>query len=299
MIKIFSVIVTYNGLKWYDRCFGSLQNSSMPVSVVVVDNGSTDGTVDYIRCRYPEIVVLQQDENLGFAKANNVGMRYAMDHGADYVFLLNQDAWLVQPDVLERMVAISVSHPEYAVLSPLQLYGNGQRIVYETKYYASQNRNKEMDWISDSYFNRLRDVYDTQYVCAASWLLPIHTLKMIGGFDPLFFHYGEDDNYIQRVKYYGCKIGICSQVNVCHDIENRSSDYTEKNLDWKKYLLIRYCDINVEYDFSAILRSLWIKMLFQLLRLQRKHIKKSYSEYRFLKERRKEIEESRSRNRRK
>jgi len=173
MIKIFSVIVTYNGLKWYDRCFGSLQNSSIPVSVVVVDNGSTDGTVDYIRCRYPEIVVLQQNENLGFAKANNIGMRYALDHGADYVFLLNQDAWINEKNTISELVRISKENPQYYILAPLQQYAVSGRIERETLYHFYDDAISGNDYLSDVYLHQVKDDYESSYACAACWLLPI------------------------------------------------------------------------------------------------------------------------------
>ena len=91
-MKVFVIIVTYKGKRWYDRCFGSLRQSTIPLQTIVVDNASNDGTVDYIRENYPEIYLIESKENLGFGKGNNLGLRYALDHGCDYVFLLNQDA---------------------------------------------------------------------------------------------------------------------------------------------------------------------------------------------------------------
>ena len=158
MTKVFAIIITYNGLKWYDRCFGNLRRSTLPITPVVIDNASADGSVNYIREHFPEAIIIEQKENLGFAKANNIGMRYALDHGADYVFLLNQDAWLVQDDCLEQMMSIAEAHPEFAILSPMQLYGDGRQIVHEAKHYAALN--DKDDWVSDAYFNRLQDFYE-------------------------------------------------------------------------------------------------------------------------------------------
>ena len=95
-MNIFAVIVTYNAMhrNWADRCLQSLEESSVPVTSIFVDNCSVDGTRDYIPSRYPQVVWLPQDHNLGFGQANNVGIRYALNHGADYVLLLNQDAAL-------------------------------------------------------------------------------------------------------------------------------------------------------------------------------------------------------------
>lgn len=281
-------------MKWYDRCFGSLRHSTVPVIPVVIDNASSDRSVAYIREHFPEAVVIEAGENLGFAKANNVGMRYALDHGADYVFLLNQDAWLVQDDCLSQMITIVKTHPEFAILSPMQLYGDGEQIVYESKIYAAKN--ERQDWISDSYFNRLKNLYEVQYVCAASWLMPVNTLKMIGGFDPLFYHNGEDDNYMQRVHYHGMKVGVCPKVNVCHDCGGRPKDYNAVTLDWRKYLLINYCNINMNVDFDALLKSKRKTIFFQCLRMNRKLLKISVPEYNYLSEMKQKIEQSRAQN---
>ena len=294
MTKLFAIIVTYNGMKWYDRCFGSLRRSMVPVTPLVIDNESSDGSVAYIREHFPEAIIIEQKENLGFAKANNEGMRYALDHGADYVFLLNQDAWLVQDDCLEQMMSIAKAHPEYAILSPMQLYGDGGQIVHEAKHYAALS--DENDWVSDAYFNRLNDLYEVQYVCAASWFMPVSTLKTIGGFDPLFYHNGEDDNYMQRVHYHGLKVGLCPKVNVCHDCGGRPKDYNANTLDWRKYLLIQYCNVNMNVDFDALLKSKRRTIFFQRLRLNRKLLKVSVPEYHYLMEMREKIERSRAQN---
>lgn len=294
MTKVFAIIITYNGLKWYDRCFGNLRRSTLPITPVVIDNASADGSVNYIREHFPEAIIIEQKENLGFAKANNIGMRYALDHGADYVFLLNQDAWLVQDDCLEQMMSIAEAHPEFAILSPMQLYGDGRQIVHEAKHYAALN--DKDDWVSDAYFNRLQDFYEVQYVCAASWFMSINTLKIIGGFDPLFYHNGEDDNYMQRVRYHGMKVGLCPKVNVCHDCGGRPKDYNVDTLDWRKYLLIQYCNVNTNVDFDALLRSKRRTIFFQRLRLNRKLLKASVPEYKYLKAMQPQIEYSRAQN---
>ena len=88
--KIFIIIATFNGMKWLPKCL----KSTMPYSVIVIDNGSTDGTTDYILSNYPNVNILRQKKNIGFGQANNIGISYALKEGADYVFLLNQDAYL-------------------------------------------------------------------------------------------------------------------------------------------------------------------------------------------------------------
>ena len=72
--KIYLIIVTYNAMKWAEKCFSSLRKSSVPVHTMVVDNGSTDGTQEFNKTHFPEVEFIQSAENLGFGKANNLGI---------------------------------------------------------------------------------------------------------------------------------------------------------------------------------------------------------------------------------
>ena len=244
-MKILTIIVTYNGLRWYDRCLGSLLASTIPVDVMVVDNASMDGSADWIEAHYPGVNLIRSEKNLGFGQANNIGMRYALDNGYDYVFLLNQDAWLHTNDCIERLVNAAGNNPEYMILSPLWLYGSGERLTTGTEVHMIAMRRTGNDYLSDLYLGReLSEVYETDYMPAAAWLLPRTTLEQIGGFDPLFFHRGEDDNYMQRVRYHKGKIGLCAKVCICHDIEDRPANYDSEHENWNKNMLIALADIN-------------------------------------------------------
>lgn len=244
-MKILTIIVTYNGLQWYERCLGSLLRSTIPVDIMVVDNASGDGSADWIAAHYPEINLIRSDKNLGFGQANNIGMRYALDNGYDYVFLLNQDAWLHTKDCIERLVQAAEKHPEYMIVSALWLYGSGERITKGSKLHMIALEGPNNDFVSDMYLGKaLQEVYETDYMPAAAWLLPRKTLEQIGGFDPLFFHRGEDDNYMQRVYYHGGKIGLCAKACICHDIEERPANYDAEHENWNKNMLIALADIN-------------------------------------------------------
>ena len=90
-MKILVVIVTYNGEHWMEKCIGSIMKSGVKADTYVIDNNSTDGTVAAVRVINPEAIIVESKENLGFGRANNIGMKYALDKGYDYVYLLNQD----------------------------------------------------------------------------------------------------------------------------------------------------------------------------------------------------------------
>lgn len=220
MKKVFVIIVTYKGKRWYDKCFESLRKSTIPVEIVVVDNTPGDEDAEYIRTNHPDVHLIKTEENLGFGRANNLGMRYALDNGCDYVFLLNQDTW-IEEDAIDKLVKIAENHPEYGIVSPMHcnttFTGLHMQIGIGKTY-----RNEKL--LSDIYFNTLKDIYETNYVNAAAWLLPRKTLETIGGFCPMIFHYGEDDDYINRVLYHKKKIGVCPSSRIVHDTEFRLDD---------------------------------------------------------------------------
>ena len=112
-MKIFVIVVTYKGHRWYNKCFSSLQKQSIPVQVVVVDNASNDGTIEFIRKDFSEFVLIESRENLGFGRANNIGMRYALEHDCDYLFLNNQCARYVEQQLHGKK--IDVVHSNSAI----------------------------------------------------------------------------------------------------------------------------------------------------------------------------------------
>ena len=219
-LKIFVIVVTYKGMRWYDRCFTSLRNSTIPIQTIVVDNASGDGSAEYIKENYPEIILMESKENLGFGKGNNLALKYAYEHGCDYVFLLNQDAWIEESDMFEKLITLSIKHPDFGIISPIHLSADKKHINM-----ALEHENKKCSWqmLNDLYCeNTLNEIYETNYINAAGWLLPRNTLSTLGGFDPLIFHYGEDDDYQNRARFHGLKIGLCPNVRMVHDHEQRN-----------------------------------------------------------------------------
>lgn len=291
MDKVFVIVVTYNGMEWYERCFSSFRASTISVTIVVIDNNSHDGTVDYIRRVFPEVVVIESPENIGFGKANNIGLRYALDHDADYVFLLNQDAW-IDPDALEILVSIHKRHPEYGLLSPMHL--NVDRTGLVMKFFCRQPNNGKL--IADLYLNQLSDVYNTKYIHAAAWLLPKQTLQTIGGFDPIFPHYAEDDDYLNRLRYHRMRIGVCPAARIVHDHHNRIQSPEAIRYRHRQTMLAEYMDLNHPFHAWVYFRHCVRKMLRNLFRLHTKENKYLKDDLLFLLKNAKEITKHRKQN---
>lgn len=202
MPEIYFIIVTYNAMKWAEKSFTSLRQSSVPVHCIVVDNGSTDGTQKYITSNFPEVELIQSEKNLGFGKANNIGIEKAYQKGADFFYLMNQDAWIFN-DSVEQLLNVYNLHPdkkEIGILSPIHIDGTGKKLdIFLDKYIA---HNFETRLISDLYFQTLQPFYEISFINAAHWFLPKETIEIIGGFNPYFFHYGEDLEYVNRILFH-------------------------------------------------------------------------------------------------
>ena len=121
-----AIVVTYNGEKVIERCLNGLRNSHFPVTVVIIDNASTDSTVEIVKQQFKEMTLIQSRENIGFGRANNIGLKWALENNANFVFLNNQDAW-VKPETIGTAISISQSNPEYGILSPVHFNEAGDR----------------------------------------------------------------------------------------------------------------------------------------------------------------------------
>ena len=214
---ILAVVVAYNSMRWAERCYNSLRTSSVPCDVLMIDNGSTDGTQEYILKNYPEVEVIGTGSNLGFGRANNIGLQRVLDEGYDYCYLLNQDAW-VMPETLEELIAVSQKHPEYGILSPMQMKADCRHMDGNfIKNVLLCKKTKEQYFIEDAYFNQLEEVYEVDFVMAAHWFITRRCLETVGGFSPTFPHYGEDSNFIHRAQYWNFKVGIVPSSKAVHD----------------------------------------------------------------------------------
>lgn len=288
--KLFVIVVTYKGHQWYERCFTSLRESELPVQTIVIDNASNDGTVEYIREHFPEIHLIESKENLGFGRANNIGMRYALNHGCDYVFLLNQDAW-IESNTLNELVRIHKKYPEYGILSPMHLTKEKDHFNI---LFDDGARNYEL--MSDFYFGIKKEVYKVQYVNAAAWLMPRTTLENIGGFDPIFMHYEEDDDYLNRMKYHQMNVGLCANVQVVHDHTTFSNVLSHVQSRREQYILLDLLDLNKPPHTTSYIRYLLRKMLIAILHLRINQFKFLKQEYHFVICKKRDIEKSRTIN---
>ena len=267
--KVYVIIVTYNGMEWVERCLASVPKY---YELVVVDNNSTDATVNFIEKNYPEINLFKEKKNLGFGQANNKGISYALQQGANYIYLLNQDAYL-ENDTIDKLIQVYLKNTNYGILSPIHTNKEKSRLDKNFANYLVYKKNKQ--FYSDFVLDRvIENVYEVPFVNAAGWLIPKKTLSIVGGFDPIFFHYGEDDNYCQRVIFHQLKIGVVPMAKMVHDREERPLEIINKTSDkyfkiLERNFKVKYANINNDNSkkikqFSKQLTKNFIKQLISI-----------------------------------
>ncbi len=221
------VIVNYNVRDFLHNCLQSLQRSlhGMASEVIVIDNHSTDGSVEFLTPLFPEVRFIALKENLGFGKANNIG--FSMSKGR-YVLCLNPDT-LLSEDTMEVMFDYMEQHPDVGLSGCRLLNGDGTfqlacRRGFPTPWVAfTRSFGLQSLFPKSPLFGRynqtFRDVNETYNVDAVSgafMLIRREALEQVQGFDPDFFMYGEDLDICYRITQHGWNVAYVHTTSVIH-----------------------------------------------------------------------------------
>ena len=213
------IVVTYNALPWVEQCLESVRGHD----VVVVDHGSTDGTLELVREKFPAVRVLQQ-ENRGMGGGNNAGMRVA---GGRYFLLLNSDAWVVG-DAVEQLVAFADAHPGAAVVGPKLLNTDGtlQRSVrgepslwaLATEYLFIRKLAPRSSRLNPLYAGGFRHDEDrrAESLFGAALLVRAAAADEVGLFDEAFFMFSEEVDWLTRFRRAGWEVWFTPRAEVVH-----------------------------------------------------------------------------------
>lgn len=205
------VIVTYNGAPWVRRCLRSL--NAAEAQLIVVDNASSDDTCAIVAAEFPHVVLIRNTSNEGFGPGNNIGIRHALARGARYVFLLNQDAYVLPTSLLE-LVSFMDAHPEIGVVSPLQCSPDPEHVDLRTlRGYLQRHL---PNYLADACMGRCEPYYKTFGLNAAAWMVRADVWQRAGGFDPLFFMYGEDDDLLYRWQQLNITFALLPGSRIVH-----------------------------------------------------------------------------------
>ncbi|MEW6088688.1 MAG: glycosyltransferase family 2 protein [bacterium] len=209
---VYIIILVFNGKKWLKNCINSvLATNYNNYRILIIDNASQDGSAEYVKQNYPQIELIQNSKNYGFAEGNNIGIRYTLRQGSDYVVLLNQDT-KVDPDWIKNLVQIVEKDKTIGILGPIQYDYEGEDInnkfidLLNTSKQFRENRNNKP----------LEELYEVDRVIGAAMLMTRNVLETVGFFDPLYFSYWEESDLCRRAVYHKFKIFVVTTSKIFH-----------------------------------------------------------------------------------
>jgi len=217
--RVFIIILNWNQLDLTLECIASLAGQDYEnYTTIVVDNGSTDGSPDVILDNYPKVVMLTLEENLGYSQGNNIGMRYALEHGADYLFLLNNDT-TVAPDMLRLLVDATEADPEIGMSGPTMYYFDQPNRIAAAGSMIDRQRGT---------FRHLDDgkiesepngpVKEVDFIVSCGVLVKREVVDKIGLFDTRYFINGEDIDWGWKTQKAGYKVVYLPSARMWHKI---------------------------------------------------------------------------------
>ena len=228
--KISVILVNYNGKEYNDKCIASILGSSISgqIQIVVVDNASTDDSLAMLQKKWganEQVSILTLDENYGFSKANNEGIRWAMEQGIEYFLLLNNDTE-IEPDTIEHM--LSCQQGKKAIVVPKVLYADKRDTIWCTGGSFSPIVRKSIQRGLNQIDRGQYDVSEEcQFANGCAMLLSKEIINKIGFLDERFFLYYEDTEYSMRATENSIKIWYCAEAVVYHKV-NGSTKGNEK-----------------------------------------------------------------------
>jgi N-acetylglucosaminyl-diphospho-decaprenol L-rhamnosyltransferase len=219
LANVTAVTVALNGLPWIERCLDSLRG----IEAIVVDHGSTDGTLELVRERFPGVRVIEQ-ENKGYGAGLNAGMRAASGR---YYLIINSDAWVVG-DAVERLAAFADQHPDAAVVAPRLSNPDGtlQRSVrgfptlwrLATEYFFLRKlapRSRSLNAFYAGGFDH-DEVREVEWVMGSCFLIRREATDAVGLFDEEFFLFSEETDWLFRFHAAGWTVWFVPDAEVVH-----------------------------------------------------------------------------------
>jgi GT2 family glycosyltransferase len=212
-----AVVANWNGGEENVECVSSLLEQGLaPADVVFVDNGSTDGSLDLVRRRFPGVTVIANRTNLGFGEASNQGARAALERGADGVFFVNNDV-VLPAGTLEQLVVALQGSRELGIVGPRVLYKSDPARIWCAGGMLTWRQNlstllghKELDG------PRWRESRAVDYVAGCALLARRAVFERVGFFDAQFFAYMEDVDFCLRAKEAGFGVVLVGDARALH-----------------------------------------------------------------------------------
>ena len=231
MSRVAIILVNWNGLEDTLACLSSLARQSFGnYTVIVVDNDSREDASVIATC-YPTALLIQTQENLGFCGGNNIGIRKAVELGAEYCWILNNDTE-VAPDCLERLVEALDREMDVAAVGHPIFYHYDQRLHWFAGGVFRNGLPAHRGYMLPE-FESGPDEQATEYLTGCSFLARTCVLQELGGFDENYFCYVEDVDLSMRISALGYRIGYVPEAVVWHKVSRSTGERCPIKLYYK------------------------------------------------------------------
>ena len=196
--KVFIILVNWNGKEDTAACLRSLKNINYPnYEIILVDNGSTDNSYDYLKTHFPQITLIENKENLGFAGGCNLGIKHALENGTEYVLLLNNDT-IVKEDFLDKLVTSAEKEKADLATGKIYYYGRAE-IIWGAGGLISLQRGMGCFFGINQKDCGQFDVKKTvTFISGCMMLIRREVFEKIGILDDTYFMYCEDVDFCLR-----------------------------------------------------------------------------------------------------
>jgi hypothetical protein len=216
--KVIIIILNWNGLNDTLECLESVKIVTYSnYSTILVDNGSEDGSVDIIRRAYPDIDIIENGRNLGFAEGNNVGIRKALGYNSDYILLLNNDT-VVTPGFLKELVEASEKDENIGIVGPKICYYDEPSLIWSVggriNLFTGSFRNIGENRNEKNYTG----VNNVDYVTGCALLIKTEVIKKIGLMDTDYFLYFEETDWNVKAKKAGYLTVVNCNTHILHKV---------------------------------------------------------------------------------
>jgi hypothetical protein len=209
--KIFVIVLNFNGGASLQQCLTSVFQSDYPnFEIVVVDNDSKDGSFEQAKLNFSRSHFIKNSKNVGFAKGNNLGIRYALEKFADYIFVLNNDA-LLEKTTLSSLIKTAQAKPSAGIISPL-IFGPDDSTVWFAGGKINWNKMRAVHLTK----NISATLYLSEYLSGCAMLIKKEVFKKVGLFDERFFLYYEDADFSLRTSKAGFDLLVDPSAHIQH-----------------------------------------------------------------------------------
>jgi GT2 family glycosyltransferase/protoporphyrinogen oxidase len=228
---VWAVILAYNNVADTHECLDSLQQTTYPLQIVLVDNGSTDDTPNLTRAKYPHVHVIENGENLWVPAGYNVGFEYALAQGADYILLLNNDT-IVLPDMVDALLAEGEKDAKAGVLMPTVAYYDQPDEIWAS---GARYRQFPPAVIMQTQGERVQKLPELiEYAPSCGLLIRRETFEKVGLFDPNYLFINDDWDFSERVRAHGMTIKYVPAAKMLHKV-SRTTQGPTSPLFWRVF----------------------------------------------------------------